>query len=196
MITFIRASSSTLVAACIFAVAFTAPAVASGPAPTRAQAQYEIRFMTEMIDHHAMAIEMGELCLTRAIHRELLELCQQIIATQSQEIATMQSWLEDWYGVDYEPRMTTGMQRQLERMASMTGAEFEIAFMKSMIRHHWKAVVRASGCIDRAYHEELVEMCTQIVQAQVAEISQMRAWLCEWYGVCNYGPKGAVARAH
>ena len=196
MITVIRTCRSALAATCVFAFAFALPAEASGPAPTRAQAQYEVRFMTEMIDHHAMAIEMAELCLTRAIHQELLEMCQQIIAAQSQEIATMQAWLADWYGVNYGPQMTRGMQRQLEQMASMTGAEFEIAFMKSMIRHHWKAVVRASGCIDRAYHEELVEMCTEIVEAQVAEITQLRTWLCEWYGICNYGPKGAVARAH
>ena len=88
------------------------------------------------------------------------------------------------------------MQRQMERMAVMTGAEFEIAFMKSMIRHHWKAVVRASGCIDRAFHPELVAMCADIVEAQAAEITQMRTWLCDWYGICSYGPKGAVAEAH
>ena len=85
-----------------------------------------------------------------------------------------------------------GMQNQMERMAEMVGAEFEIAFMKSMIRHHWKAVVRASGCIDRAYHAELVDMCANIVETQVAEITQLRTWLCEWYAICNYGPKGSV----
>jgi hypothetical protein len=35
-------------------------------------------------------------------------------------------------------------------------------------------------------------MCGQIVEAQTAEITQLRTWLCEWYGVCNYGPKGAA----
>ena len=191
----IRPYSKVLVALFLVAFASAVPAAASESAPTRAQARNEVRFMTEMIDHHAMAIEMAELCLSRAIHEELLATCQAIIAAQSQEIATMQSWLEDWYDVRYKPQMTSGMQRQMERMASMTGAEFEVAFMKSMIRHHWKAVVRASGCIDRAYHEALVDMCAEIIEAQVAEIAQLRAWLCEWYGICNYGPKGAVAQA-
>lgn len=50
--------------------------------------------------------------------------------------------------------------------------------------------------IDRAYHPELVDICANIVETQVAEITQMRTWLCEWYGVCNYGPKGAVAETH
>lgn len=54
----------------------------------------------------------------------------------------------------------------------------------------------AFGAIDRAYHPELIAMFAGIVEAQAAEITQMRAWLCDWYGVCNYGPKGAVAEAH
>ena len=69
------------------------------PDASHAQSRYELRFMTEMIDHHAMAVEMGEMCLSRAVHPELLAMCQEIIAAQMQEIETMQAWLQDWYGV-------------------------------------------------------------------------------------------------
>lgn len=147
------------------ALATTLPAHAEAPAPTRAQTQYEIRFMTDMIDHHHMAIMMSQICLTNATHEELEALCAEIIVAQQQEIATMQSWLQDWYGVSHAPEMTQGAMQRMERMAEMYGAEFEIAFMKSMIRHHWKAVVRASGCLDRAYHEQLTEMCADIIEA-------------------------------
>ena len=177
-------------------IAFAAPALASRPAPDRATARYEVRFMTEMIDHHAMAVEMAQLCLSRAVHHELRATCENIISSQQHEIATMQSWLRHWYNVTYSPQMTPGMQRQLHQMAAMSGEEFEIAFLKEMIQHHWKAVIRASGCIDRAYHHELVALCAQIVEAQTAEITQMRTWLCHWYHICHYGPKGAVARRH
>ena len=169
------------------------PSLASGPAPTQSEAQYEVRFMTEMIDHHAMAVMMAQMCIDKAIHPELVDMCNEIIAAQTQEIATMQTWLLQWYGVSYQAQTTQGMQQHMERMADLSAEEFEIAFMKSMIRHHWKAVVRASGCIDRAYHEALVTMCADIVEAQVAEITQLRTWLCDWYGVCNYGPKGDVS---
>ena len=92
--------------------------------------------------------------------------------------------------------MSQGMQQQLDRMSHMPGPEFEMEFMKSMIRHHWKAVVRSAGCIDGAYHSELVAMCAEIVEMQTAEITQLRTWLCEWYGICNYGPKGAVGETY
>ena len=179
---------------CAIAAAPSPSLMAAEPAPTQAQAQYEVRFMTAMIDHHAMAVMMSEICLSTAtVREELRALCGEIVTAQMQEIATMQSWLQDWYGISYSPQMTQGMQNQMDRMAQMVGAEFEVAFMKSMIRHHWRAVVSATGCIDQAYHTELVDMCASIVETQVAEITQMRTWLCEWHGVCHYGPKGDVS---
>lgn len=191
----VRRSCLALLASLAVAAA-TAPAGASGQAPAHATAQYEIRFMTGMADHHLMALHMAELCLTNATHEELQVLCGEIIAAQDLEIIMMQSWLQSWYGVTYSPQMKPGMERQMERMAQLTGAELEIAFMKSMIRHHWTAVVRASACVDQADHPELVSLCANIVETQVAEITQMRTWLCDWFAICNYGPKGAVAQAH
>ena len=180
------------------AVAFTfslvclsaAPALADGPAPDRATAKFEIRFMEDMIDHHFMAVQMAQICEQKAVHEELHSLCQNIEQTQTQEIQEMQSWLQQWYGISYQPQMTNGDMQQLERLASLSGAEFEIEFMKIMIRHHWRAIVMASQCVDRAFHEELRSLCENIIITQSQEIQQMRTWLCQWYGICNYGPKG------
>lgn len=69
--------------------------------------------MQDMIDHHNMAVMMAGLCEDRAIHEELLALCDQIATSQSAEIEDMQAWLHDWYGINYEPEMTKQMQRQL-----------------------------------------------------------------------------------
>ena len=111
-------------------------ASANRPAPNKATARYEVKFMTSMIDHHAMAIEMAELCAGRTVHAELQALCDQIIATQQQEIDTMRAWLASWHGVSYTPKMTSADRKMLDRMASMSGAEFETEFMKMMIEHH------------------------------------------------------------
>ena len=80
-------------------------------------------------------------------------------------------------------------------MAGMTAEEFEVMFLEMMIRHHWGAIVKASTCVDRASHDELVALCEDIVIARSLEIEQMRTWLCDWYAVCNYGPKGNRADA-
>jgi uncharacterized protein (DUF305 family) len=160
------------------------PVAADDPALTPAQQHYEVRFMQGMIDHHAMAVEMAEICLQKAIDEELRSLCEQIIASQSQEISLMQSWLSDWYGITYEPQMKPGDMKMLERLAALSGSEFEIAFLEDMIRHHQKAIHEAEQCVEKAYHSELVALCQNIIAAQAAEIQQMEAWLCDWYGIC------------
>jgi uncharacterized protein (DUF305 family) len=175
--------------ALIFAAAATpAQTATSGPAPDRATARYEIDFMQDMIDHHAMAIEMAQMCLEKAIHEELRQLCGEIIAAQQEEIQQMQSWLQQWYGISYSPQMKPGDMRMMEKMAELSGAEFEIEFMQMMIKHHLKAIREASKCVERVFHDELREMCENIIVTQAAEIEQMRTWLCDWYGICKDRP--------
>lgn len=157
----------------------------STPAPSPAQVNYEIKFMTNMIDHHQMAIMMSELCLEKAIHPELLALCEQIIAAQAAEIEQMQGWLAEWYGVSYEPQMKPGDTRMMEKLAALSPEEFEIAYMEMMIKHHAKAVKEGEHCLERAYHEELKELCENIIKTQLQEMTIMQQWLCAWYGICR-----------
>jgi len=167
---------------------------ADGPASRRAEAGFEVRFMTEMIDHHAMALEMGALCLEKALHPELNQLCEEMITAQSAEIEQMQTWLLQWYGVTHEPEMTPGDERQMENLASLDGAEFEIAFMRMLIRHHAIAVVRAADCVHKAAHEELIALCAQMVEVQLNEIRLLHEWLCQWYDICHHGHPHGRAR--
>lgn len=157
----------------------------SAPAPTRSAANFEIKFMTDMIDHHHMAVMMAEMCIGEAIHPELRALCEEIRSTQLAEIAEMQGWLQDWYGVTYQPMMKPGDQKMMERLAALSGAEFEIAFMEMMIKHHEKAIKEGRHCLDNAYHTELRELCENIISTQSVEIAQMETWLCRWYGECR-----------
>ena len=159
--------------------------VSSRAAPQVGTARFEIDFMQDMIDHHAMAVETAELCVAKAVHEELRELCQRIIAAQSREIEVLQRWLRQWYGVSYEPQMKPADERMIEDLASLSGAEFEIAFMQMMIEHHEAAIREADTCLDRAYHRELERLCGNIVATQSAEIEQMRSWMCEWYRICK-----------
>jgi uncharacterized protein (DUF305 family) len=166
------------------------PILASGPAPDQPTANYEIRFLEGMIDHHTMAVHMAMMCLDKPVP-QLTALCTNIKNTQSAEITQMQMWLQEWYSTTHTPEMSNGHMQQMDRMMEMSPTEFEREFLKSMIRHHWTAVIEAAGCVDRAYHEELRDMCEEIIIAQTAEIEQMRTILCDSYGLCNYGPKGS-----
>lgn len=83
------------------------------------------------------------------------------------------------------------MEKQMQKLAATTGAAFEIEFMKSMIRHHWTAIIQARQCQQRAYHPDLIAMCHEIETMQQAEIAELGAWLCSWYQICNYHGSGA-----
>lgn len=159
--------------------------VASTAAPTRPAANFEVRFMTGMIDHHHMAVMMAEMCIAKAVHTELRSLCENIRTAQMAEIEEMQTWLQQWYGIAYGPAMKPGDQKMMDRLASLSGAEFEIAFMEVMIKHHEKAIKEGRHCLDKAAHEELRSLCEHIIRTQSAEIAQMQAWLCQWYGECR-----------
>jgi uncharacterized protein (DUF305 family) len=172
------------------AIALAFPALAGGHAPSRAQQVFEIRFMEDMIGHHQMALmtamivvqkwENGEL-----VHEELKDLAGEIIAAQEEEIGTLRGWLQDWYGImHHSPHtMNPGHARMIEKLESLTGEEFEIAFMQHMILHHAGAVVTSLNCTKRAYHMELIDLCETMAEMQLHEIMMMKEWLEDWYGI-------------
>lgn len=98
--------------------AFAAPAVwADGPSEARV-GRAEMRFMQGMIDHHQMALDMANDCLAKAVTESVRTMCQSVIDEQSAEIATMQSWLQAWYSVDYLPMSMMDMMGMMGTMGS------------------------------------------------------------------------------
>jgi hypothetical protein len=143
-----------------------------------------------------MAIHMAEMCLAKAVHPELQTLCQQIITAQQSEIDTLQGWLRDWYDVRYEPApMSPADQNMMDRLATLNGAEFEIGFLTQMIKHHRRAIVESSVCLKRAYHDDLVSLCEDIIAAQSAESCRCARGCASGTGsatVAAIGEKNAV----
>lgn len=160
---------------------------ADAPAPDPEQAQYEIEFMQQMIDHHTSAVVMAELCLKRAVHEELIEMCEQMIEDQTEEIEMMSEWLSEWYGIDYDARLSKADREMISHLKKHDKSEFEMHFMHMMIMHHSMAIEMSHMCLEMAYHPELISLCENIITSQAAEIQQMEIWLCEWYGHCDGG---------
>lgn len=106
--------------------------------------------------------EVGQL-----VHASKLgQLCKSIASTQSVEIRRMQAWLEDWYAMSHEPMMPSEDMEMMERLAPLSGAEFEMAFLDMMVEHHRQAVAEARTCTRRAAHEELHSLCQDIIASQ------------------------------
>lgn len=169
----------------IAALLVTSLAQADDPAPRRGQAHYEVQFLKGMIDHHTMGVMMAELCDGRTVHADLAEMCVEIKTVQSEEIALMQSWLHDWYGINYEPHMKPSDERQIQKLAGLTGERFEIKFMQMMSVHHAQALKDSVACLRKAHHTELIHLCMTMAEVQAAEIETLTEWLCQWHDLCH-----------
>jgi uncharacterized protein (DUF305 family) len=171
----------------LFGLVPAPPARADAPAANPAAGAFEVEFMTMMMNHHLMAVHMGEMCLDKAVHPELLRLCEDIVATQAAEIEQMQGWLAEWYGVDHEAVMDDpAHHQQMEDLAALDGPAFEVAFLDMMVEHHAMAVVDGIQCLRQAQHAELRSLCRRIIASQLREVVQMQAWLCLWYRECDF----------
>lgn len=151
-------------------------------------------FIEQMIPHHEGAIEMAELAQEHSERSEILTLADEIIQSQSEEIAQMRAWYLDWYGVEVPVDSTIGMGmgRGMMHGGMMGGqttdieslqnaANFDEAFLQEMIPHHQMAVMMAQMLLSGTNRTEMKQLGQDIISAQELEIEQMRSWLEEWF---------------
>ncbi len=76
---------------------------------------FEIQFIESTIDHHFSALRMTELAVGTAPQRSSAISPADGVAqtpgfpsthTQREQILTLQSFLRDWYGISYQPKLT------------------------------------------------------------------------------------------
>ncbi len=192
------------------ALAFAVPlVVADGPVAGRA-GRAEVRYMEGMIDHHQMALDMAEDCLTKVETESFRAVCQGVIDAQTPEIETLRGWLREWYGIEYAPMAMselmelmdlapdagmemghgdhtanpmTDMPMMMGMMAGLDrveGAEYEAAWLEAMVDHHDDAVHMSERILERAEHADLRALAQQIIDDQTAEIERMESMLAEY----------------
>ncbi|MBK8021413.1 MAG: DUF305 domain-containing protein [Chloroflexi bacterium] len=72
--------------------------------------------------------------------------------------------------------MTMGMMAGFDRL---TGSDYVVAWLESMIDHHGDAIHMAERLLPRVVHPELGELAQRIIADQSAEIDQMEALIAE-----------------
>jgi uncharacterized protein (DUF305 family) len=156
---------------------FVAPAVlADGPVEGRA-GRAEVRYMEGMMDHHQMAVDMANDCLSKASSESLKTICQDVIDAQTAEIAQLQEWLLNWYNIQYEPMPMMNMMEMMDGMGMgdmdhggmegmphtdppmmmgmmaglnrLEGVDYDVAWAESMIDHHDDAIHMSERFLER-----------------------------------------------
>jgi uncharacterized protein (DUF305 family) len=161
-----------------------APVISGEPAAYNAD---DIAFATNMVPHHEQAIELSALVPERSTNPEVIGLAQAIASVQEPEIATMKAFLVQW---NENPDTQTGHEGHdmagmagmvdgatLARLESLSGAEFDTLWLQSMIAHHEGAVEMAKAEIATGENVDAKQLAQHIIDAQQAEIAQMRTML-------------------
>ncbi len=149
-------------------------------------------FATQMIPHHAQALEMAGMVPAEGTSAELVELAEAIEAAQQPEIDQLTGMLEDWgeavpeasaddhaamgHGTsDAMPGMMTA--EDMTALASAVGPEFERMWLEMMIQHHEGAVDMADVELADGSDDEAKDLAQEIIDAQQSEIAQMQEML-------------------
>ncbi len=151
----------------------------------------DVAFATEMIQHHAQALQMVDLTMGRDLDPEVATLAEEIRAAQTPEIETLADWLQEWgeevpatsrdhanaHGEGEQPDSDMpGMMshEEMQALEDASDAEFEDMWLEMMIEHHEGAVTMAQTVQADGAHDGAIEMAEGIESGQTAEIETMQ----------------------
>jgi len=162
----------------------------------------DVKFMQDMILHHAQAVEMAALVADRTNTQSVIDIAGRINASQADEIAFMQGWLRERGETAPEPGQAHSMAgmdhsahggqamaahagmsgmasaEQMAALAASQGPAFDGLFLERMIAHHEGAVKMVADLFARsgsAYDPVLYRFATDVTNEQQAEIKRMTA---------------------
>jgi uncharacterized protein (DUF305 family) len=142
----------------------------------------DVTFAQNMIPHHQQAVDMSAMVPRNSTNHDLIVLAKHISLDQQSEIEIMQGLLGQWgepvahdHGSHGGTMTMQGMvdEATMIRLRSLTGAEFDGLWVRSMISHHQGAVSMAQTEIARGQNPDAVKLARIIVNAQQWEIARM-----------------------
>ena len=154
----------------------------------------DVEFSSDMIQHHAQALQMVDLTLGRELDPEVVTLADQIRAAQAPEIEKMVDWLEAWdqpvpetsrdhanaHGEGMEMDADMPGMMSADEMAALEKApdqEFQEMWLEMMIEHHKGAVEMAQAEVEDGESTKAVSLAEDVITAQEKEISTMEGLL-------------------
>lgn len=163
----------------------------------------DVTFATDMIPHHAQALEMVDMTMDRSLSPEVADLVEQIRGAQAPEIEQMSDWLVDWdqpvpetsrdhmnaggHGEDHGsdsgssdldhdmPGMMSG--DEMDDLEQASDADFERMWLEMMVAHHEGAIEMARTEVSEGEFPDATALAQSIADSQQAEIEQMQAML-------------------
>jgi len=151
---------------------------------------FDEAYIADMLAHHEGAIAMSEMAGAGSDRKEILDLSQAIMQSQSQELVLMQE-LQSKCGYvltmgghashsGMGNEMSGEMMNMGEGLKDLKGSEFDKMFLELMIEHHQQAIDMSQYADENAGHQEIKDLAKAVIVAQKAEIIQMKQWQKDW----------------
>ena len=175
-----------------------AVALGVGRAESPSADSVDAGFARDMSLHHLQGVEMANLVAERSEDPDVETLAFDISATQTNQAGRMQGWLALWdvpltgggtmtwmpegeaghAGHDMDthagalmPGMAT--EQELANLRSLEGTEFDVEFLRLMIRHHQGGFGMAEHAAGNADVQAVRDLARSIQQSQGAETETM-----------------------
>jgi len=155
----------------------------------------DVDFATNMIPHHAQAVQMANLTQDRDVDAAVRQLAEQIRDAQVPEVETMTDWLTAWdkevpetsidhvhggHDVSEMPDMggtgdVPGMMsaEEMQELMDAPDAEFQHMWLAMMKTHHEGAIEMAKSEQTDGQFPDAVRLAKSIISTQQAEIEQI-----------------------
>jgi len=148
----------------------------------------DVAFATDMIPHHAQALEMVDLTIGRELDPEVAGLAEEIRAAQGPEIEQLVDWLTGWdeqipetardhENADGDGEMDMGdmpgmmSADEMTDLEEATGAAFEERWLEMMAEHHAGAIEMARAEQTDGAFAPAVSLAESIADSQEREVA-------------------------
>ena len=86
-----------------------------------------------------------------------------------------------WAGGDHGDDASASTDHASDGMMATTALD-EQSFLEQMVPHHESAIEMATLALEKGERSQVRNLAQEIIDAQEAEIAEMRDWHQEWYG--------------
>ncbi|GLY33386.1 DUF305 domain-containing protein [Kineosporia sp. NBRC 101731] len=155
----------------------------------------DVTFASGMIPHHAQAVEMADLALTKASSAKVKDLAEKVKAAQAPEIQTLSGLLSSWNqpapsteGSDSMEGMDHGdaghadsmmTSEQMDDLEAASGADFDRMWVDMMIKHHEGAVAMGKTEVADGTDAQATQLAQTVIDAQTTEIAELKSLATE-----------------
>ena len=154
----------------------------------------EAGFARDMSVHHAQAVQMSVLALTRVDRPDILGLAHDIALTQQAQIGMMAVWLQDWHlqptgtrppmawmgdGARVVNGLMPGMATpaQIQQLTDSKGTAADILYCQLMLRHHVGGIHMVRDILKLTSNSQVRSLAQAMLTGQQLEVVQFQDFL-------------------